>query len=161
MSARPHSSEGIGTTQNISPTQSAFLKTMMSHKRTDEAKRQIKGWKRSEEHKVHTLRRNDKWTSCVSKDRQTMWHELRWWMSVVYRQKCLCESVSVCKKKKEKRNQQWTNLCLWSVNVSIWRSFFFFLYFLMLVHNVKPTHEHYSALFFPWPHHLFCPVLVP
>lgn len=159
MSARPHSSEGIGTTQNISPTQSAFLKTMMSHKRTDEAKRQIKGWKRSEEHKVHTLRRNDKWTSCVSKDRQTMWHELRWWMSVVYRQKCLCESVSVCKKKKGKKKSAMNKFVSLVCECEHMKEFF--LYFLMLVHNVKPTHEHYSALFFPWPHHLFCPVLVP
>lgn len=149
MSARPHSSERLSATQNVSQTQSAFPKTMMSHKRTDEAKRQIEGWKGNEEHKVHTLRRNDKLTSCVFRDSQTMWHELRWWMSVVYRQKCLCESVSVCKKKK-KRNQQWTNLCLWSVNVSIWRIFF------LIFHDACPQHQTH-----PWPHHLFCPVLGP
>lgn len=39
--------------------------------------------------------RDDKWTSCVFKDSLPAWHQLRWWMSVVSAQKCLCAS-SAC-----------------------------------------------------------------
>ena len=64
----------------------------MKKKETREEKRRLHTCRHTH---THTLERDDKLTSCVVIDSLPMWHELRWWMSAVYRQKYVFVCVSV------------------------------------------------------------------